>query len=97
MNIGELIECFDRFKGERKKTDYLNRKQTNRPDLHAFLLLDQLVPGMRNLISCAEHDQIWLGVRLADLASVITPEQVRELVWCGILLDEDNDSLFMYV
>ncbi len=97
MNIGELVECFAQYKDEYRKTSFLKRKETNRPDLHAFLLLDKLVPGMRNIVSCAEHDKIWLDIPLAQLASVIEPEQVRELVWCGVCLDEDTDSLTLFV
>lgn len=36
------------------KFDRVEPKLSRRPDLHAFLLLDRLVPGIRDIIGCAE-------------------------------------------
>ena len=74
---------------------YCINKKSKRKDLHAFNLIDEIVPGEIDIVSCAEHDQIWLEVELSDLAEVITKEQIVELVHCGIRY-EDN-ALVMHV
>jgi hypothetical protein len=89
---GESSDEFLRF--ERVKN-----KRSNRPDLHAFLLLDELQPSAksRDIVSAAEHDQIWLGIDTGKLAEVITSEQVLELIRCGVIIDEHDDGgLFMF-
>jgi hypothetical protein len=97
MNVGQLLECFEQFSNDHGKDEVVRKNNTNRPDLHAMLLLDELVPSGRKMVSSAEHDQVWLDVRLADLASVITPEQVQELVRCGVFIDRETRSLSMFV
>jgi len=66
-----------------------------RSDLNVFMLLDRLIPGKANIVACAEHDQIWLETDVNQLAQVITSEQVRELIQCGVLFREEDDSLVM--
>lgn len=70
--------------------------RTKRPDLHAFLVLDELQPGKRDIISAAEHDEFWLDIDCEKLAEVITEDQVRDLVRCGIRYDDENESLCMF-
>ena len=66
-----------------------------RRDINAFLLLDSILPGTTDMVSCAEHDEIWLCIDVKKLAEVITPEQVMELVRCGVYYDDNIDSLHM--
>ncbi len=61
------------------ETDFLEfdrvppeRRLSNRPDLCAFMLLDRLVPGNRDLIGCAEHDEFWISVDVDDLDAAVT-------------------------
>jgi hypothetical protein len=86
-NMDEFLK-FDRVVGE--------RRLSNRPDLCAFLLLDSLVPGTSDMVSAAEHDQIWLDVDLEKLAAVITREDVDTLRRCGVVCDSETESLFMF-
>ena len=72
---------------------------TQRPDLCAFLLLDRLVPGQGpqcHIVAVSKHDVIFLDVDVARLAEVATLEDVRTLVRCGVLYNEDVDSLYMF-
>lgn len=74
-------------------------KQTrlsNRPDLHAFLLLDKLVPGETDMVSNATHDEIFLEVSPEDLAKVVSEEQVVELIRCGVHYSSEYDCLVMF-
>ena len=76
--------------------DAVEPKLSQRPDLHAFLLLDQLVPGTTDIISNAEHDQFYLSIDPEELAAAATGEQVTDLIRCGVIYDEETDSLFMF-
>jgi hypothetical protein len=68
---------------------------TKRDDITAFLLLDKLQPGTDDMVCCAEHDQIWLSIDTAELAKVITDDEIRTLVLCGVHM-ENGESLYMF-
>jgi len=102
MTLEEMVAAFDRYTNY--CTSYVDWKQvqnkrSNRRDLHAFLLLDSLVPCDKgnDIISAAEHDQIFLDTDPEKLAAVVTDEIVLELVRSGVCYDESTDSLFMFV
>lgn len=92
----ELHERFEQIDDEYLKFDRVETKFSNRPDLHAFILLDKLVPGDRDLISCAEHDEFFFDIDPDTLNGVVTDEQLVELVRCGVRYDASNDSLCMF-
>jgi hypothetical protein len=69
---------------------------SQRPDLHAFMLLDRLVPGKRELISASEHDEFYLSVDCEELSKVATLEIVRELHRCGVRYSAEYDCLCMF-
>lgn len=97
---GDELRSLMRDYGETDEPHKFERilvKFTNRPDLHAFILLDKILPSNRDIISAAEHDEIYLDVDIDELAKVITHEQVLELVRCGISYDGYNDSLYSFV
>lgn len=72
-------------------------KFSKRDDLHAFILLDKIMPDGHTMVSAAAHDEIFLGFDMEELAAVITPEQVLELVRCGVSYDSHHDCLYMFV
>lgn len=98
MKIEDMIalmsddDCEEYLRFERIKKP-LHR----RPDLCAFLMLDRLVPGKTDMVSCAEHDEIWLSVEPESLAKVATKEQIIDLVRCGLRYSEDTETLCMFV
>ena len=67
---------------------------SRRPDLCAFLLLDKLLPGTRDIVSCAEHDQIYLGIDIDELARVASKDDIIYLLRCGVLYDDDSLIMF---
>jgi len=69
---------------------------TKRRDLNAFLLLEKLLPGEGDIVSAAEHDEIFLDVTLEDLAKVVTEEDVMNLIRCGVRIDENREGLAMF-
>jgi hypothetical protein len=67
---------------------------SQRMDLHAFLLLDRLVPGMRDMVSGARHDVIYLDTDVEELAAVATDEDIRSLVRCGVRYEDGGLEMF---
>lgn len=92
----EIKDLIEEYRAHYIKFDQVELKLSQRPDLHAFLLLDALVPEKRDMIGSASHDKIYLAVDLEDLAKVVNSEQVKDLVRCGVLYSHEDDSLFMF-
>jgi hypothetical protein len=88
---------FAEFDKEFLKFERVEEKLSQRPDIHAFILLDKLVPETVDMVAAAEHDEIYLGVEPEKLLKVATKDQLRDLHRCGVRHDEDNDSLCMFV
>jgi len=93
----DIAATFEKYDDDFLKFDLVENKTSYRPDLHAFCLLDRLVPGKGDIVCSAEHDEIWLGVDIDYLAGAATEEEILELVRCGIRFDEGTDSLAMFV
>lgn len=97
MTSEELIALLDGDDlDEFLKFERITAPLSRRPDLHAFLLLDQLVPSDSDIVAGATHDEIWLDVDVEALAAVITPEQVTDLIRCGVRWASSADSLAMF-
>ena len=90
MTQHEIRELFEQYRDEYLKFDRVQNPRSKRPDLHAFLVLDELVPSDRDMIACAWHDNIGLSVELGDLAPVVTEEQIVDLIRCGVRINEDD-------
>lgn len=96
MTIEELTEFWEKNDDEEfLKESRLPSSDCKRSDLRAFLLLDKLVPGTRDIVSCAAHDEIWLDVDLEELAKAATQDDILTLIRCGVRLD--GESLAMFV
>ena len=93
----DLEQLWEKYSDEFLKFNRVQNKLSSRADLHAFLLLDRLLPGDEDIVACAEHDEIWLSFDTSELAKVITEEQVVELIRCGIRYDGANNSLSSFV
>lgn len=93
----DLHEFFDRHEDEFLKFERVQNKLSKRPDIHAFMLLDSLVPGKKDLVSAAEHDEIFLDVDVKKLVKAATSEQLIDLHRCGVRYDEDGSGLCMFV
>lgn len=95
MDIHERWEAVTKEGTEFFKFEKVANKRSQRPDLHAFLLLDELFPGTSDLVAAAGHDEIWLDVD-DDQIETLTDEQILELSWCGVRHDWDG-GLCMFV
>ena len=81
--ISNLAEVFEKFDDEFLNFEDIENKRSSRSDLHAFLLLDSLVPGSGRIIAGADHDEIYLECDVAaleaeekDILELIRPELV---------------------
>jgi hypothetical protein len=93
-----LKEMFDKHGDEGCHFERVVNKKSTRPDLHAFLLLDELVPDSnRDILAGAEHDEVFLDVSIDELEGRITEEQVRDLLRCGVFYNDDDEVLYMFV
>ena len=90
-------EQYKKYNDEFLNFDRVENKTSQRADLHAFNLLDKLMPATRDIVCCAEHDEIWLDVEPEELSKVATEEQIIELIRCGVRYDIGTDSLAMFV
>lgn len=93
----DIATEYEKLEDDRLTFEEIETKLSSRPDIHAFILLNQLVPGDRDMVSAAEHDQIWLDVDLEKLAEVATVEHIRQLEAFGVHYDSDYDGLYMFV
>jgi len=90
MRTRELRELFEAHEDEFVEFENVTNPRSKRPDLNAFLLLEELIPGEGDMISGAWDGKIRLDIDLLDLVEVITEEQVIELIRCGVWIDEEN-------
>ena len=93
----DIKKLFEKHSDEFLVFGEVANKTSRRADMHAFNLIEKLVPGDRDMISSAEHDEIWLSVDPVELANVATEDQIVELIRCGVRYDFDTDSFAMFV
>jgi len=93
-----LHDRFEANDGEYLKFELVENKKSTRPDLHAFLMLEELFPTTADayIVCHAQHDQIWLDYAGNELHK-LTDDQIIELTRCGVLVDSEDDSLYMHV
>lgn len=98
-SLGALYETFERHQDEYRKFELITSPLAPRPDLCAFLMLSALQPEVsgNDLLSAAEHDEVWLGIDCAALAAVITDDEVRDLRRCGVRMDSVHSALCLFV
>lgn len=93
----DIQKAFEKCDGEYLKFERIKIKPSGRPDLCAFLLLDRLCPGKRDIVGSAEHDEIFLDTELSELSKLASLEDIIYLARCGVRFDTDSESLAMFV
>lgn len=97
MTTDELEALFENNDDEYIEFDRVEPKRSNSPDIHAFLLLNELCPNgaNRDMVSGARHDEIFLRVEPEELAAAATEAQVIELIRCGVRLSDGYLCMFV--
>ena len=93
----DIEKFFEEHKGEFLKLPPRTPELCQRPDLIAFMLLDKLVPGTTDIVSAAEHDEIYLAVDPYKVNGLATDEELILLIHCGVRFDTQNESFTMFV
>lgn len=92
-----LDKITENIGGDYLKFERVENKLSERPDIHAMILLDRLQPKPgRDMVAGADHDIVYLDIDTDKLNEVITDEQLTELARCGVLYDSDGDGLAMF-
>lgn len=95
MTLDELEALFaDEDLEEFLKFERVKDPPSKRPDLCAFILLDRLVPGDRDIVAASEHDEFFLAVDCDELAKVATRDDVITLIRCGVRYSEECLCMF---
>lgn len=68
-----------------------------RDDMAVFALLSDSVHTVNRVVTAAEHDKIYLAWSATDAAEKLSTGQARELGEAGVFVDEDTDSICMFV
>jgi hypothetical protein len=93
MTLKEMFKkCDDDFL-EFSRIPIDERRHKTRPDLCAFIYLDEKLGGSRDVVSRADYDKIWLSFKNLDK---LTLEDVLYIHRCGVSYDEDDESLTMF-
>lgn len=92
----DLQATFEKFGDEYIHFERIENPRHPRPDVCAFLMLHDLVPGTGDMVSASEHDEFFLGVDCEELAKVATEDIVRDLHRCGVMYSEEYDCLSMF-
>lgn len=93
----KLEKMFAQSESEYRKFASVESKRSRRPDLHAFLLLDELCPSEGHMVQHASKYEIFLAPDVQKLEKVITQDQVTELVRCGVRYDAEFGCLMLHV
>lgn len=93
-DISHIEALFEKYDDIFLDFEKIGHKLSNRPDMHAFLLLDKAFPGNTDLVGGVRHDQIFLNIKTRQIAK-LTEQQVMELRCCGVFIDEESLSMFV--
>lgn len=96
MTSNEIYEMFEKHNDDYLRFEKVKNKHSNRPDLHAFILLDKLFPSdnEQDIVSASTHNLIYLNIEWELLSKKLTEEIIHELVCCGISFNRNYGSLY---
>lgn len=94
--VEDIEQWFEELKDEYGEYDRVDSPLHPRRDISAFLLLHKIVGGSRNIVSAAEHDEIFLDAHVQDLVRAgASRTQVLELIRYGVRLSDDMLCMFV--
>ena len=94
---------FDQHEREYLQFDRIIAPNSTRPDLHAFLLLEELSskanlsPRERPLISAVDHDKIYLDVDPEAISASATEQDLIDLIRCGVSYSKTYHCFYLFV
>jgi len=103
MTYDELENLFEIHEDQFLKSENIKKRKHSRPDLCAFLILDELqhrsdgIDSSENIVTHAEHDIIYLHISPESILSVITESDILDLIRCGVCFNSDESCFTMIV
>ena len=89
----ETHELFEKYNDEYLKFELVSNKESKRPDLCAFIILDNLFQSDSDMVSGSSHDEIYLDIT-DEQANTIPENIIADLVRCGV--SHNNEGLWMF-
>ena len=102
IDTESIDDVFEEFCDEFLEFGRIENPKHRRPDICAFLMLDEIAPGNSgheracDMISCARHGEFYLSTDVEEFCQNVTKDQIRDLVRCGLRYDPDSDCLCMF-
>lgn len=92
-------DMFEKYNDQFTNFENVLDKFSNCPDVHAFILLDKLVPTEchKTIISASKNGIIYIAIDIQKMQEVISESQVIDLIRCGVMYDSDFDCLSMFI
>ena len=96
MTTEEIQEWFEeQSEAEFLKFERIEAPRHRRPDICAFLMLDEIQSGDRDMVSDARHDEVYLDFDVDASADKLTPEILRDLSRCGVRYEDGSFCMFV--
>jgi len=93
----DLKEEFEKHNDEFLEFKNIDNKLHKRPDICAFLFLDNLLPDEKDMIVGSNHDEIYLNTDCDKLSEVATSDDILYLTRCGVRYSKYQNILSMFV
>ena len=91
-----ISDRFELVVDEQFNFENVENNKSSRPDVHAFILLNELFQSEGAMICAAYHNVIYLNT-FEEKLDTLTDDQILELTRCGVMYDSENDCLSMFV
>lgn len=90
-----MKEIWEKHNDEYCKFENVIIKLSSRPDIHAFIKLNELFPGDRDIICASHHDEYFLDIE-GEQINQICESDIIDLIRCGVMYSEEYDCLSMF-
>jgi len=94
-----VLEIFEKHNDEYMEFEKIPKSKrdkfkTKRPDLFAFLMLDELFPNKKEIINDADNEIIFLNITNEEIET-LQEDDIIELIRCGVCFDTEYDCLYI--
>ena len=91
----EIKRLFEKHDGEFLKFERVENKKSKRPDLNAFILLDNLFTEEKNIISGACEGDVSINFKEEQML-LLSEDDIIELRRCGASYNSEFDCIEIY-
>ena len=91
-----IHDRFEKYANEHCKFELVENKKSQCADIHAFILINEIFKPKHDIIVATDYYGYFLNLDEDDL-SILTDEQIIELLRCGFSYDTNGGSLYKFV